>query len=164
MHVAYDAPNSTLTVTNSTFSSNQTNIIAAGTISDHSALSVRARTSDLQETDLLIVAARSVLSSSGKTAPAAAAPLNLHGSASLNAEIQGRIQAPRITGHAEADSLEIRQGRWPHIQADFEATESFDARQCECGMIRARSGILDHIERFGGGASGEVERLLRCAA
>src|SRR2546428_9829087 len=28
----------------------------------------------------------------------------------------------------------------------------------------ARSGILDHIERFGGGAPGEVERFFGCSA
>jgi translocation and assembly module TamB len=124
LHFTYDAPHSTLTVTNSTFSSNQTNITAAGTVSDHSALTIRARTSDLQETDLLILAARNILSSDGKTPPAPGAPLNLHGRASLDAEIQGRIQSPRIMGHMEADALEIRQARWPHVQGDFDATAS----------------------------------------
>jgi translocation and assembly module TamB len=123
-HVVYDAPHSRLTVTNSTLSSKQTNITAAGTISDQSALSIRARSSDLQETGLLIAVARGILNSTGQTRPPGAAPLNLHGRASLDAEIRGKIQDPRITGHAEADALEIRQARWPHIQADFDASSS----------------------------------------
>ena len=124
LHVSYDAPHSTLTVTNSTLSSSQTNIVATGTVSDHSALSIRARTSDLHETELLIVAVQRILNSAQKTPNSPAAPLDLHGSASLNAQIEGRIQSPRITGHAQADALEIREARWPHLQADFDATAS----------------------------------------
>jgi translocation and assembly module TamB len=124
LHVGYDAPHSTLTVTNSSFSANQTRINASGTVSDHSALSIRARTSDLHETELLIAAVQRVLSSAQNTTTSPAAPFNLHGSASLDAQIQGRIQAPQISGHAQADALEIRQAHWPHIQADFDATAS----------------------------------------
>jgi translocation and assembly module TamB len=124
LHLAYDAPHSLLAVTKSTFSSNQTSIVAAGTISDHSALSVCGNTSDLHETDLLVAAARGILSAMGKTASSATTPLNLQGRASLEAQIQGRIQDPRITGHAEADALEIRQAHWPHMQADFDVTAS----------------------------------------
>ena len=124
LHVAYDAPHSLLTITNSTFASNQTSIVAAGTISDHSALSLRARTSDLHETELLIAAVRGIFISTGKTPSSAATPLNLHGSASLEATIQGRIQNPRIMGHADADELQVRQAHWPHMQADFDVTAS----------------------------------------
>lgn len=124
LHVRYDAPHSSLTVTNSAFSSNQTNIVATGTVGDHSALSVRARTSDLHETELLFVAVQGILNSAQKTPNSVATPFNLHGSASLDAQIEGRIQSPRITGHAQADALEIRRARWPHIQADFDATTS----------------------------------------
>ncbi len=124
LHVGYDAPHSTLTVTNSSFSSNQTTINASGTVSDRSALSINARTSDLHETEVLIAAMQSVLNSARNTTTSPAAPFDLHGSASLDAQIQGRIQAPRITGHAQADALEIRQAHWPHIQADFDATAS----------------------------------------
>jgi translocation and assembly module TamB len=124
LHVGYDAPHSTLTVTNSSFSSNQTTINASGTVSDRSALSINARTSDLHETEVLIAAVQRVLNSARNTTTSPAAPFNLHGSASLDAQIQGRIQAPRITGHAQADALEIRQAHWPHIQGDFDATAS----------------------------------------
>jgi translocation and assembly module TamB len=124
LHVSYDAPHSTLTVTNSTLSSSQTNIVATGTVSDHSALSIRARTSDLHETELLIVAVQRILNSAQNTPSSPAAPFNLHGSASVDAQIEGRLQAPRITGHAQADALEIRQAHWSHIQADFDATAS----------------------------------------
>jgi translocation and assembly module TamB len=124
LHVGYDAPHSTLTFTNSSFSSNQTTINASGTVSDRSALSINARTSDLHETEVLIAAVQRVLNSARNTTTSPAAPFNLHGSASLDAQIQGRIQAPRITGHAQADALEIRQAHWPHIQGDFDATAS----------------------------------------
>jgi translocation and assembly module TamB len=124
LHVGYDAPHSTLTVTNSSFSSNQTTINASGTVSDRSALSINARTSDLHETEVLIAAVQGVLNSARNTTTSPAEPFNLHGSASLDAQIQGRIQAPRITGHAQVDALEIRQAHWPHIQADFDATAS----------------------------------------
>jgi translocation and assembly module TamB len=124
VHVAYDAPHSTLTVTNSSFSSRQTNIIADGTISDHSALSLHARTSDLHEVEVLLASARSMLSAAGKTPSLASEPLGLRGSASLDAQIQGRIQDPRIAGHAQGDNLELHQTRWPHIQSDFQLTAS----------------------------------------
>ncbi len=124
VHVAYDAPHATLTVTNSSFSSRQTNIIADGTISDHSALSLHARTSDLHEVEVLLASARSMLSAAGKTPSSASEPLGLRGSASLEAQVQGRIQDPRIAGHAQADNLELHQTRWPHIQSDFQLTAS----------------------------------------
>jgi len=56
LHVTYDAPRATLAVTNSPLSSNGTSVVALGTISDHSELSLRARTSDLHEVDLLAIA------------------------------------------------------------------------------------------------------------
>ena len=124
LHVGYNAPNSTLTVTNSSFSSNQTSINAFGTISDHSALSISARTSDLRETELVIAAVQRVLHSAQKISSSPVSPFDLHGSASVDAQIQGRIQAPRVTGHAQADTLQVREAHWPHIQADFDATES----------------------------------------
>jgi len=125
LHVAYDAPHSTLTVTNSTFTSRQTSIMAAGTVSNRSALSLRARTADLGEVDSFLAAAQSILNTAGQNAARATKPLGLHGRASLDAQVQGRIQDPRISGHAEADALEIRQAKWPHIQADFEAASSY---------------------------------------
>ncbi len=124
LHIGYDAPHSTLTVTKSTLSSNQTNIVATGTVSDHSALSIHGQTSDLHETEVLIATVQRVLNSAPNTTTSPAAPFNLHGSASLDAQIQGRIQAPRITGHAQADALEIGQAHWPHVQGDFDATAS----------------------------------------
>jgi len=73
---------------------------------------------------VLIAAVQRVLNSAKNIATAPAAPFDLHGSASLDAQVQGRLQAPRITGHAQAGSLEIRQAHWPHIQGDFNATAS----------------------------------------
>ena len=124
VHVAYDAPHGTLTVTNSSFSSRQTNIIADGTISDRSALSLQARTSDLHEVEVLLASARSMLSAARKTPSSASKPLGLRGSGSLEAQIQGRIQDPRIAGHVQANELEIHKTRWPHIQSDFQVTAS----------------------------------------
>ena len=121
LHISYDAPHSTLTVTNSTFTSKQTSITAAGTVSDHSALSVRAQTSDLREVDLLIASARSILSAARNTPAPGSQPLQLRGRAWVEAEVQGRIQDPRIMGHVTADAFEIRQAKWPRIQADFDA-------------------------------------------
>jgi translocation and assembly module TamB len=129
LHIAYDAPRATLTVTNSSLSSNQTRIVADGTISNHSALALRARTSDLREVDLLVLLAQGLMNSPAKAGSASTSssvshPLDLHGMASLEAQVQGRIQDPRITGHARADALEIRKTRWPHVQADFNLTAS----------------------------------------
>lgn len=124
VHVAYDAPHSTLTVTDSSFTSNQTSITASGTVSDHSTLSLRARAGDLHEVDVLLASAQNILSATGNTSAAPAEPLQLHGSASLEAQVRGRIQDPQVTGHVEANDLEIRKARWPHMQADFDATSS----------------------------------------
>ena len=138
LHVTYDAPHSTLAVTNSTFTSRQTSITAAGTIGEHSALSLKARTSDLGEVDSFLAAARTILSATGKSPASAAKPLELRGRASLEAQVQGRIQDPRISGHAESDALEIRQAKWPHIQADFEVASSY---------ARVRNGVAQSANR-----------------
>jgi translocation and assembly module TamB len=122
VHVTYDAPHATLTVTNSSFSSRQTNIIADGTVSDHSSLSIRARTSDLHEVELLLASASDIQSATTKAPPSPSEPLGLRGSASLEAQIRGRIQDPRIAGHVQADELEIHTANWPHIESNFEVT------------------------------------------
>jgi translocation and assembly module TamB len=124
LHLAYDAPHARLTITNTSFSSSETTITAAGTVSEHSALDLRAHTSDLQEVDRLFVAGQTILRAAGKTSAAASQPLELHGRASLEAQVQGRLQDPRIAGRVQVDGLEIRKARWPHIQTDFEASAS----------------------------------------
>ena len=124
LHVAYDAPHSMLTVTNSSVTGNATSITATGTISAHSALSIHARSTDLRETDLLIASMRRILGAAGQTPSSGSTPPNLGGAASVDAQVQGQIQDPRITGHLEADALEIRQTGWPHIQADFDVSAS----------------------------------------
>lgn len=121
-HVAYDAPHATLTVSNSSFSSKQTSIIAHGTVSNHSALSLRARTSDLHEVEILLTSARNFQSAAAKTPSSPSKPLELRGRASLQTEIRGRIQDPRIAGHMQADELEIHKTNLPHIESNFEVT------------------------------------------
>jgi translocation and assembly module TamB len=122
VHVTYDAPHATLTVINSSFSSRQTNIIADGTVSDHSALSIRARTSDLHEVELLLASASNIQGKSARESASPSRPLGLRGSASLEAQIRGRIQDPRIAGHVQADELEIHKANWPHVESNFEVT------------------------------------------
>ncbi len=124
MHIAYDAPHATLTVRNSSLASNKTSVLADGTISDHSALSLRARTSDLHEVDLLVSSAQALMKSRATPNLSASQALDLHGTASVEAQVQGRIQDPRIMGHGQADALEIRKASWPHVQADFNLTAS----------------------------------------
>ena len=124
LHVAYDAPHSTLTLTNSSVASKETNITATGTISAHSALSVHARSTDLRETNLLVASMRRILSTTGQAPPSSSTPLNLGGAASVDARVEGQIQDPRISGHLEADALEFRQASWPRIQADFDVSAS----------------------------------------
>jgi translocation and assembly module TamB len=141
LHVAYDAPRSTLTLTNTRFTSKQTSITAAGTISDHSALSLRAQTSDLGEVDLLLASLQNALTAGGKAAPASK-PLELHGRAALEAQVQGRIQDPQVAGHLQADDLEIRKSHWPHVQTDFEATAA-SARLKEGVAQTANRGLVN---------------------
>jgi len=129
LHARYNAPEGTLAITKSTLTSEKTSIAASGIVSDRSSLSVHVRSSDLHETDLLITALRKAMNSAAQTSNTKAvtspmAGLNLYGTAAVDAQIQGRIQNPHITGHAEANSLEVRHSRWPHIQADFEASAS----------------------------------------
>lgn len=124
LHVAYDAPYSTLTVTNSSVVSSGTTITATGTVNAHSSLSVHARSTDLREADLLIVSVRRILNANGQTSSAGSMPLDLRGTASIDAQVEGQIQDPRISGHLEADALEIRQASWPRIQADFDVSAS----------------------------------------
>ena len=124
LHVAYDAPHSMLTVTNSSIASNGTTITATGTVSSNSSLSVHAQSSDLRESDLLIISVRRFLSDAGRPTVSSSTPLGLRGAASIDARVEGQIQNPRISGHLEADALEFRQASWPRIQADFDVSAS----------------------------------------
>ncbi len=147
LHVTYDAPRATLAVTNSSISSNGTSLVAVGTISDHSELSLRARTSDLHEVDLLAIAAQGILSSAGKKLPLPSQTLELGGRAAIDARVQGRLKDPRITGHLQADTLEIAKARWPHVEADFDLTASFavlqngQAKTSNRGLLNFASAI-----------------------
>lgn len=138
LHVAYDAPHSTLTVTNSSVASSGTTITATGTVNAHSSLSVHARSIDLRETDLLIVSVRRILNANGQTSSAGSTPLDLRGTASIDAQVEGQIQDPRISGHLEADALEIRQASWPRIQADFDVSAS---------SVTLRNGLAETANR-----------------
>jgi translocation and assembly module TamB len=124
LHVAYDAPHSTLTVTNSSVASDGTTITATGKVNAHSSLSVHARSTDLRETDLLIASMSRILNAAGQASSSGSTPLDLRGAASIDARVEGQLQDPRISGHLEADALEIRQAIWPHIQADFDVSAS----------------------------------------
>ncbi len=124
LHVVYDAPHSTLTVTNSSVASNGTTITATGTVSAHSSLSVHARSTDLRETDLLIVSMRRILNAAGQASSLGSVPIDLRGTASIDAQVEGQIQDPRISGRLEADALVVRQASWPRIQANFDVSAS----------------------------------------
>jgi translocation and assembly module TamB len=167
VHVTYDAPHATLTVTNSSFSSRQTNIIADGTVSDHSALSIRARASDLHEVELLLASAKNMQSAAAKTSPSPSEPLELRGRASLEAQIRGRIQDPRIAGHVQADDLEIHKASWPHIESNFEVTAASASLQNGEAQIsnqgRLNFALTTGLERWSYNANNPVTAQIQAS-
>ena len=137
VHVDYDGAHNEIVLKDTLFRTPQSMIDIYGTVSNRSNLRVQARTKDLHELSSLAAALQppSVQPSGG----ASPQTLNISGSASLNATVQGSMKNPQITGQLAAQNLQVGDGQWRTLQMGLQASPSGIKVQ-HGSLIAARQG------------------------
>jgi translocation and assembly module TamB len=114
IHARYDSSRQLLALIQSNIQTPQTSILLNGTVSKKSVLQVRVEAQELHELEELAANLRS----------SDAAPLDLHGQATLTATITGSTRDPQIRGHLEASNMSIRGTSWKLLRAQVAASPS----------------------------------------
>jgi translocation and assembly module TamB len=109
-----------------------------GEISQHSKLQVQATTSDLHGLAEFL----------GGLGIEQAASLEIAGSASLKAQVQGRIQQPELSGEVSAKNLQLQGSAWRNVQAGFQASSSQIALS-HAVLVSAQQGQASLTARVG---------------
>lgn len=118
IHADYAAAGKQLALTQSYIRTPQTTLNLNGKISDRSQLQVALRSNDLHELELLAAALQT---------PTAGKPqqqLGLYGTANLNANVSGTLNAPQINGQLDARNLRVKGSSWKVLRAGFTANPS----------------------------------------
>ncbi|HLI64414.1 MAG TPA: translocation/assembly module TamB domain-containing protein [Terriglobales bacterium] len=114
LHVLYDGASKEVTLSQSYVRMPQTSIELNGTVSRRSALQVRMRSNDLHEFETLADVFR----------PAPAQPLDLYGTASLDATVRGTTNAPQIKGQLSAHNLQVHGSTFRALRTSLHASPS----------------------------------------
>lgn len=139
LHVNYDAPRNLISVASSSIQLPATSIHAQGEVGDHSNLTVTASSTDLHQLMLLASAMPSAAKQSS-TQPSSPSP-NIHGTATLNAVVQGSLQNPQITAQVSANNLRVNQSDWTSLQLALTASPSQFSIQ-NASLVSAQQGQL----------------------
>lgn len=118
IHGRYTGSNGTVTLTNSYLRTQQTSLTMNGTVSKRSSLAVRLQAEDLREVEVIADLFR--VPAGGEKVQ----PLGLAGTASLDATVQGSVQAPQIAGHLLATNLHVAGSAWKEVRSDLTANAS----------------------------------------
>lgn len=97
----------------------QTSITLDGKVSQLSQLQIRMHSNDLHEMESLAANFKTA-SANG----AEAQPLNLYGTATLNATVSGSLKNPQIQGHLTANNLRVKGSSWRVLQTNISANPS----------------------------------------
>jgi translocation and assembly module TamB len=129
IHASYDGQRKVIAFRDSSLRVPAAAISAQGEVSQHSTLRVEAEASDLHEL------ARMISDWSGKPP----ASLEIAGSASLQALVQGSIQKPHLTGQFSAQKLKVQGSEWSAAKFGFEASSSLIALH-DAVLLNAHQG------------------------
>ncbi len=114
LHVLYNGLGKAITLNQSSVRMPQTSIQLNGTVSRRSALQVRMHSNDLHEFETLADVFR----------PASAQPLDLYGTASLDATVRGTTSAPQIKGQLSAHNLQVHGSTFRLLRTGLQASPS----------------------------------------
>ena len=120
LHVTYDARARSVTFQQSVMHTPQSEISLNGTLGDHNALAITARSQDLRATDRLVAEVRKFAGPN----PNSVHTFGLAGSAGFQGTVRGSTQAPTLNGQLSADHLRIQGASFPHLQTQFAASSS----------------------------------------
>jgi translocation and assembly module TamB len=118
VHADYSGATKEIALTQSYIRTPQTSINLDGRVSDHSQLQVRMQSNDLHEMELLADAF------SKPTPGQPAQPLDLHGTATLNASVTGSTASLRINGQLVANNLKVKGSSWKVLRTGISASPS----------------------------------------
>lgn len=118
VHLHYDGRNNSLALNQTSLQAAATSVVLQGEVSDRSSLQVHANARDLHQLALLVPVF------SGGDSATAKALVDVSGSATLNAVLQGSIRSPRISGDLNAQNLETRGSQWKTAAVEFDVSPS----------------------------------------
>ncbi|MGA2923504.1 MAG: translocation/assembly module TamB domain-containing protein [Candidatus Sulfotelmatobacter sp.] len=124
IHATYDAQTNVIAFRDTSLRIPSTTISAQGEVSKHSTLRVQAAASDLHELAGIVSAWN------GKRS----APLEIAGSASLQALVQGSLQEPQLTAQFSAQNLKVQGSEWSTAKFGVRASSS---------QIAVRDAVLE---------------------
>jgi translocation and assembly module TamB len=114
IHASYDGKKNTVNFQNTALRIPSASLTLQGEASDHSRLELNAATSDLHGLAELL----SALGSKKMSA------LEIAGSASVKAQVQGSVWNPEVAGEFSASNLQVQGSEWRSVQAGFQASSS----------------------------------------
>ena len=114
IHAVYDGPHNALTLHQTTLRIPAASLTAEGQVSKHSRLDIQANTTDLRQVVDLISAFH----------PAQAGVPVISGSAAMNVTVQGSMQKPDVSGHLNAQNLQVQSSDWKSADLSFRADPS----------------------------------------
>jgi translocation and assembly module TamB len=114
IHASYDGRTNIVEFRNTSLRMPSATASLQGEVSNHSKLQLQAATSDLHALAELLSALGSKRMDS----------LAVAGSASLNAQLQGTLQKPQVSGEFAAKDLQVQGSEWRTVQAGFQASSS----------------------------------------
>jgi translocation and assembly module TamB len=112
IHASYDAQRNFIDFRDTSLRLVSTTISLRGEVSKHSNLQIKADTGDLHEL------AGMILSMSAKQP----ASLEIAGSASMEALVQGSMQRPQLTGQVSAEHLQVQGSEWSTAKFGIQAS------------------------------------------
>jgi translocation and assembly module TamB len=114
IHALYDGPGNALTFHQTTLRIPATSFTAEGQVSKHSRLDIQANTTDLSQVVNLI----------SMFHPSQAGMFLVSGSAAMNVTVLGSMRKPEISGHLNAQSLQVQGSEWKGADLSFHADAS----------------------------------------
>ena len=137
LHASYDAQRNVLAFRDTSLRIPSAAVAAQGQVGDHSNLQLQINASDLH-------GAAEVLAASGIQQ---ADSLDLAGSASLNATVQGSLKNPHVSGVISAEKLKVQGSEWRSAHASFQVSSS---------QISLRDAVLVSAHQGKASLSGSV--------
>lgn len=129
VHVSYDGPKNTIAFRQTTIRMPSTTVVVQGQVSNHSNLQIAASANDLRQLAALISAVRGGQSGA----------VQVSGSASANAVLQGSMRKPALAGQLSAQNLLVRGSQWSSVAFKFQANPSQVALQ-NAVLVNAHQG------------------------
>lgn len=141
-HLTYNGSRNIVTLHQSTLHIPSTSVVLDGDLGGHLNLQVHAVAGDLQQLAAVVSSLQSGNSES------ASQPVDVSGSATLDAVVQGPLHSPRVTGQLSAQNLQVQGSRWKTARLTLQANPS-QIKVQQATLVNAGRGSLDFSATVG---------------